>query len=186
MIGWSYGQLYCLSLKSVESFLSCVFAIMGFSEMLTLISSSSSWWMTVDFYQECLSTFFHLSFFHLIEVCQCHMLEYSPKPWCSHLQTSLLVWYFCGDMHCLLTSRHGGCYGICPDYYPSISQTYPKLCQYVVEVLHEFIGFTHYVRVFLCDTIIRHFDRPSFETKPANINLECQDCFLNIDRFQLW
>lgn len=177
MIGWSYGHLYFLSLKSVQSFLSCVFAIMVFSEMLTLMSSSSSWWMIVDFYQKCLCTFFHLSFFQLIEVCQCHMLEYSPKPWYSHLQTSLLVWYFCGDMHCLLTSRHGGYYGIWPDYNPSISQTYPKFfcnqChQYVVQVLHEFIVYSLCAGGFVWRHNKTPFYRPSFETKPIKINLE--------------
>lgn len=37
------------------------------AEASTLVSSSSSWWMAADFYQECFSAFFHSPFLQLHE-----------------------------------------------------------------------------------------------------------------------
>lgn len=35
------------------------------------------------------------------------MLKNGPTPWCSHLQNSLLICFFSGEVQCKLTSKHG-------------------------------------------------------------------------------
>ena len=82
------------------------------AERSTLFSSSAAWQMTADSDQECLNTFLQSLFLQWYEVYQYHMLKNSPTPWCSHLQTWLLVWCFGGDVRCHFSSKHVVSYDI--------------------------------------------------------------------------
>ena len=90
--------------------------------------------------------FFRSSFLQSREVCQDRLLKNSPTSWCSHLQTSLLLWCFWGDVRRHFSSKHGVYYytqrvqfgsRLTRLYSPSIPHSCPHVVQQTLNELRR-------------------------------------------------